>query len=46
MYGLERRDIVLAFGNACKCQFRDIPAHGEARTQQDRLNLSFPAVQG
>lgn len=39
-----------AFGNACECQSPSrkeaIAASGRLRAQQDRLNLSFPAVQG
>lgn len=51
-YGLERLDSVLAFGNACTCQIRErhlwrgVSPLTRPPEQQDRLNLSFPAVQG
>lgn len=39
-----------AFGNACECQSPlrkgAVAASGRLRAQQDRLDLSFPAVQG
>lgn len=43
MYGLERRDIVPAFGNAYKCQLRALPQAGLEHSRIDSIYPSLPS---
>lgn len=46
MYGLERRDIVPAFGNACKCQFRVSSRRSEGSNTAEQTQSVLPCRPG